>query len=90
VPAETPVENPYRIGLVLPLARGLRRGEICGLRWRDVQDGKIIVREQVVPLIGGAITKAPKYGSARELKVGPKVAEELRQHGGHLRNSFSC
>ncbi len=77
--AETPIGNPYRIGLLLALACGLRRGEICGLRWRDVEDGKITVREQIVPLIGGSITKAPKYDSGREIKIGPKVAEELRQ-----------
>jgi integrase len=78
--AETPIGNPYRIGLLLALACGLRRGEICGLRWRDVEDRKILVREQIVPLIGGAITKAPKYDSGREIKIGPKLAEALRQH----------
>src|SRR6185312_6335823 len=77
--AETPVENPYRIGLLLALACGLRRGEICGLRWRDVDDGKIVVRQQIVPLAHGSVTKAPKYDSAREIKIGPKVAEALRQ-----------
>jgi integrase len=78
--AETPVGNPYRLGLLLALTCGLRRGEICGLRWRDVEEGRIIIREQIVPLIGGAIMKAPKYGSLREIKIGPKVAEALRQH----------
>jgi integrase len=77
--AETPVNDPRRIGLLLALACGLRRGEICGLRWRDVEKGKIIVREQIVPLARGVITKAPKYGSAREIKIGPKVVEALRQ-----------
>jgi integrase len=77
--AETPISNPYRIGLLLALTCGLRRGEICGLRWRDVADGKIAVREQIVPLIGGAITKPPKYGSGREIKIGANVSEALRQ-----------
>ena len=64
---------------MLALACGLRRGEICGLRWRDVDDGKIVVRQQIVPLAHGSVTKAPKYDSAREIKIGPKVAEALRQ-----------
>src|ERR1051325_5977663 len=34
--AETPVNDPNRIALLLALACGLRRGEICGLRWRAV------------------------------------------------------
>ncbi|HEX3860463.1 MAG TPA: tyrosine-type recombinase/integrase [Stellaceae bacterium] len=78
--AEAPVGNPYRIGLLLALACGMRRGEICGLRWSDVEAGKITVSRQIVPLIGGAITKAPKYDSTREIKIGPKLAEALRQH----------
>src|SRR5437763_6519183 len=45
--AQTPVNDPYRMGLLLALACGLRRGEICGLRWRDVEDDKIVVREQI-------------------------------------------
>jgi len=77
--AETPVNDPNRIALLLALACGLRRGEICGLRWRDVEDDKIVVREQVVPLARGVIVKAPKYGSAREIKIGRKLAEALRQ-----------
>jgi integrase len=86
--AETPTENPYRIGLLLALACGLRRGEICGLRWRDVQDGKIIVREQLVPLKGGAITKAPKYGSAREIKIGPRSPKNCASAAALLPSSY--
>jgi len=78
--ADAPIGNPDRIGLLLALTCGLRRGEICGLQWRDLEDAKIAVRRQIVPLIGGAITKAPKYDSAREIKIGPKVSEALRQH----------
>jgi len=77
--AQTPVNDPYRMGLLLALACGLRRGEICGLRWRDVEDDKIVVREQIVPLANGVIVKAPKYNSAREIRIGPKLAEALRQ-----------
>ncbi|HZK92282.1 MAG TPA: tyrosine-type recombinase/integrase [Stellaceae bacterium] len=78
--AALPIGDPRRMALYLALALGLRRGEICGLRWRDVSDGAIMVREQIVPAGKQNITKGPKYGSTREIKIGPKVAEALRQH----------
>jgi len=74
------VGEPYPMALYLALALGMRRGELCGLRWRDIEDDKITVREQIVPVGKTAVTKAPKYDSAREIKIGPKVAERLRQH----------
>lgn len=43
-------------------ATGMRRGEVCALRWRDVDfdHGVVRVNESVVAAIGGAIVKAPK------------------------------
>ena len=77
---ELPIGDPNRMALYLALALGMRRGELCGLKWRDLENDKITVREQIVPVRGKAITKAPTYDSGREIKIGPKVAEALRQH----------
>jgi integrase len=78
--AALPVGDQRRMALYLALALGLRRGEICGLRWRDIGDSKITVREQIVPVGKGHVTKAPKYDSGREIAIGPRVAEALQQH----------
>jgi len=78
--ADAPVGHPYAMALFLSFALGMRRGELCGLRWRDIGDDRITIREQIVPVGNRAITKAPKYDSGREIKIGPKIAERLRQH----------
>jgi integrase len=78
--AALPVGDPRRMALYLALTLGMRRGELCALRWRDVDSDKVTVREQIVPAGKEAITKAPKYDSVREIKIGPKVAEALQQH----------
>jgi integrase len=78
--AELPIGDPRRMALYLALALGLRRGEICGLRWRDVSDGKITVAQQIVPAGKEHITKAPKYDSGRDITIGPRVADALQHH----------
>ena len=78
--AALPAGDPRRMALYLARTLGLRRGEICGARWRDAEGGKITVREQIVPVGKQMITKAPKYDSIREIKIGPKVAEAIQQH----------
>jgi integrase len=68
------------MALYLALALGLRRGEICGLRWRDVTDSRIAIREQIVPVGKQDVIKAPKYNSGRAIAIGPKLAEALQEH----------
>lgn len=64
----------------LALHTGMRVGELCGLRWRDVDAaGRVItVRQAVGRAEGGAYIKAPKTGgSARRIPYGPQVAAIL-------------
>ena len=78
--AGLPVGDPRRMALYLARTLGRRRGEVCGVRWRDAEPSKITAREQIVPVGKTAITKAPKYDSEREIKIGRKVAQALQQH----------
>ena len=47
--------------LVLPMT-GMRRGEVCGLRWEDVdlERGRLSVRRALIPHGDGVITSEPK------------------------------
>lgn len=72
--------DPRRMALYLARALGLRTGEICGVRWRDVGAGRVTVREQIVPVGGASVAREPKYGSGREISIGPRVAQALAEH----------
>lgn len=64
----TPVEavrllNPTdRLGAMILLAAhtGLRRGELCGLRWEDVRDGFLRIRRSISSVRGGDVETTTK------------------------------
>lgn len=57
---------------------GLRRGEIFGLRWTDVEPGIIHVRQAVVELKGGVLLdKVPKSRRPRDVYVDEAVDRAL-------------
>jgi integrase len=73
----------YHICIVLAVAAGLRRGELLGLRWRnvDLDGGKITIAEQLVPLKGGAQFVPPKSASGlRTIKLPAGAIDALREH----------
>ena len=53
---------------------GLRKGEICGLRWEDFNEaeGKLSVSRQVIPDRGGITVSDPKTGTGIRTIVLPK------------------
>jgi integrase len=72
----------FRIFMPMMLARlcGLRRGEIAGLRWRnvDLDRAQIAIAESVEQTRAGVRLKAPKSGRGRRLALPAKAADELR------------
>ena len=60
----------------IPVLAGLRRGELCGLRWKDIDFKKklIDVANQRVQISTGSIEKVPKGG-----KDNGKTREERKQ-----------
>ena len=61
---------------------GLRRGELCALKWEHIDfEGQVIrVRENTVLANGEIITKKPKTASGiRNIPVGKEVMEALRE-----------
>lgn len=61
---------------------GLRRSEMCGLTWGDVDfDGAELTVHQAVVQIGRQLhLKGTKTHQVRRLSIGPATAEALREH----------
>lgn len=69
--------------LFLSLGMGLRRGEVMGLKWADVdlERGKLRIRQTRVMDVKGIMTGNPKTtNSRRELHMPASVTALLRQH----------
>ncbi|MGN6243730.1 MAG: site-specific integrase [Motilibacteraceae bacterium] len=74
--------DPDRIAWLLALY-GLRRGEIAGLRWDEVDltAGTLAIREARVAVAGAAVSGAPKSERGiRTLPLSDSLALELRAH----------
>lgn len=64
----------------LALLTGMRQGELIGLRWCDVDEagGVLHVRQQYTRAGHTMYAGPPKYGSVRDIAVGPDVFRLLR------------
>jgi integrase len=67
---------------VLAVTAGLRRGELLGLRWQDVdlERGYLQVRQQLVRTKRGLSFTSPKGGKSRSVKLTRYAIEALRSH----------
>lgn len=76
-------DHPHGLALSLGLVLGLRRGEICGLRWSDVswETAEIHVCNQRMRLDSGKIIDAPPKSRAsfRHIPVPPPLMSRLRR-----------
>ena len=61
---------------------GMRRGEVLGLRWCDVDfdSGRLHVRQAVVSVAYEIIVSTPKNHLARVIDLDPRTVEHLRLH----------
>ena len=75
--------DPYWPLWLLALKTGLRRGELLGLRWKDLDLDRelLMVRQSLVLLNGSPIIQAPKTdASRRTVKLSADVVAALRNH----------
>lgn len=74
-------ESWYSTLIYLALSMGLRRGELCGLKWSDLRGGKLHV-ERSYSQAGSAWRLGPPKTpeSFRALPIGPSVMTALEEH----------
>ena len=78
-------QDPMYVGILLAFYAGLRRGEICGLRWNDIDfNKKIISVRSAIGVSEGAetsaYTKNPKNKSSnRSFPMLPHLEQALKQ-----------
>lgn len=76
------IEDRLRGLWVLAAMTGMRRGELCGLQWPDVNldGGDLAVRRSRVPVAGKVTETTPKSGTARVIALDPATVSVLRAH----------
>jgi integrase len=74
-------DEPLRSLWVLAATTGMRRGELLGLRWEDVDLGSrtVHVRRALAQVGDRIILKTPKTNQARALKIDPATARMLAE-----------
>lgn len=78
------IENEpwWRNFFYLECMTGLRKGEICGLRWEDLNEaeGKLSVARQVIPVRGGITVSDPKTDTGiRTIVLPESVVRMLKE-----------
>ena len=71
------------VPVLLAVATGMRRGEVLGLRWQDVdlKNGMLSIRQSLQQTKEGTSFKQPKTQKSRRMvALPPSVVEELRRH----------
>jgi integrase len=74
--------RPMFIPVLLASLCGLRRGEICALRWKnvDLDSAQMSVVESLEQTKAGLRFKSPKSGKGRTVALSQTVVDELRSY----------
>jgi len=77
-------EQKYKTALILAIYSGLRRGELCGLKWQDIDfEGRIISVKRTLQYLAsiGLYEKEPKTKSSlRSMKLPSEIFHLLKEH----------
>jgi integrase len=73
-------ESSLTIAIRLALYGGMRVGEVCGLRWDDVDLGtsRLLVRRSIGHSTHGTYIKEPKTGHIRDIPLGEALSSHLK------------
>lgn len=76
----TYLKDCYYALITLAIDTGMRRGEILGLRWDDVYDSYIIVKNALISVRGGDRLDTPKTtNSGRKIVLGQRIINMLNE-----------
>lgn len=97
-PLDIALEVISRSGIWRPMftvaaATGLRRGELCGLQWQDIDGQTLRIRRAVVDVAGRLVVKEPKTRQRRTLALDPTtrtVLEDLRAQRDEVAGVAGC
>jgi len=77
--ADDPVFGAY---LRLGAATGARRGELCALRWSDIDldQGRVVIERGIIVVAGGLEERPTKTHNRRVVALDPGTVRVLREH----------
>jgi integrase len=77
--------------LMLAALTGMRRGELCALRWSDVdlEHGVIEVARSLVVIPGGLAEKTTKTDRSRSIALDPVAVALLQEHKARVESSIA-
>lgn len=72
----------YRIMLQLLMECGMRKGELVGIQWRDIDGELIYIRRNIQwsPSRGGLYIESPKSGHSRVVTITPQLMRMLEEY----------
>jgi integrase len=70
---------------ILALDSGARKGELCGLKWADIdlESGTIAIVRQLIKPGPGPVFGPLKGGESRTISIAPETMALLRKHKAH-------
>lgn len=83
----------YKIATYILIDCGLRRGELCGLRWKsiDLDNGTIRIENNVQYLAGmGIVQGTPKSDKFRTVHIAPELIPILREYKESQKTQAEC
>lgn len=79
--AHTETHDPETaVFLRLAAITGARRGEVCALRWSDLDGDSLKIERAIVESADGLVEKGTKTHGSRRVALDAKTADTLREH----------
>lgn len=81
--------NASQLAILLCVKTGMRRGEVCGLSWSDIDLNENAIRIQHAYDEGGNLKEPKTKAGIRTIPINDSVASDLRVRRCYLKNKFN-